>query len=250
MDLREAKQFLNKSGYRLVEKMTDEERNAKRRAKYAEQKAAEQAQNRADQRQRDLDWSMESTKKQLEIAIENGLADKVERVQEWYDKLTQSGLGKVTYMSKLNKLMNFYHDNREDEIFPEEWFEEHGLSGDSPKTFTYTVPCTILGKYKTYDVNVGLNTDTISSWKLAHQSDVNQRIVSTYARLGAPICKKLWADEKLELGPDEVIDFLSELVDYELDAEQTAKLADIKDKQAKLDDEIYNFEKGLRYHGT
>lgn len=63
MKLEEAKQFLNKNGYRLVEKMTEEERNAKRKAKYAEQKAAEQAQKRADQRQRDLDWSMESTKK-------------------------------------------------------------------------------------------------------------------------------------------------------------------------------------------
>lgn len=102
----------------------------------------------------------------------------------------------------------------------------------------------------TYDINVSLGTDTISSWKLAHQSDFDQSVIKTYAAAGAPICTKLRDDENLQLGPEEIVDLLDELVNYKPNAEQAAKLADVKNAQAKLNDEIYNFEKGLRYHGT
>lgn len=247
MDLREAKQFLNNKGYALVEKMTDEERNAKRRAKYAAEREAEKTQKRAAQRDRDLQWALKDTKEWLEKALENGLVEKAEKINKWYGILTNSGLGKITYMVKINKLRsNFIND----ETYPEEWFEEHGLSGETPRVFTYSVKIPLYDNMNTYDINVSLGTDTISSWKLAHQSDFDQSVIKTYAAAGAPICTKLRDDENLQLGPEEIVDLLDELVNYKPNAEQAAKLADVKNAQAKLNDEIYNFEKGLRYHGT
>ena len=247
MNLKEAKQFLNNKGYVLVEKMTDEERNAKRREKYAAERDAEKLQKRAAQRERNKMWALKNTKEWLENELDNGLVEKAEKINVWYDILTKSGLGKITYMTKLNKLRSQLIN---DETYPEEWFEEHGISGETPREFTYSVKVPLYDNVNVYDITVSLGTDTISSYKLAHQSEFDQSVINTYAAAGAPICTKLRDNENLKLGPENVVDLLDELVNYKPNEKQAAKLADVKKAQAKLNDEIYNFEKGLRYHGT
>lgn len=226
MDLREAKEFLNGKGYVLVEKAS------------------------AEQIERWKKWAIEDS---IDSLAHSSVNEKtVETVKEFYNKLKASGLGKVDNYTPINTVYT-HHREISDITIPEEYFEERGMTGKDPQGFGYEVKCAIGKKYYLgiYTQNFQYTT-RVSSYYLAKESDEKQDIIRTYAQLDAPICKKLWDDKKEEisLDADEVVDFLNELVNFEIDDGKQNKLDQIKAAQAAKDDEIYNFEKGLRYHGN